>query len=93
MEGKMIVQLPMEDIQKIVSDAPDPVGALGKLNYPWCIVVKGSDEKWYIIPFEDQAECAAKVADYHGSADEVVYVLKNGIPRKSIKVEISVKFR
>ncbi|MBN2258107.1 MAG: hypothetical protein JW704_09810 [Anaerolineaceae bacterium] len=87
----MKVMIPFAEIIKVAEDAGSK--ELRNLMSPWSVVMRDIEGKYYTVAFEDQSGCAGYVAHCHGGEDTVVYVLKNGIPRKSVKIEVKARFR
>lgn len=85
-----VVKIPISNFIKILEDSG--IGALKELNKRWSIVVM--DDGFFTTEgFDDQCSCSDRVAKLHGTSAEVIYVLKNGIPRKNVRIEVKARFR
>lgn len=69
------------------------VEALMELQKPWAVVIREENNTISTKGFDDQGSCAELVANLHGTDAEVVYVLKNGVPRKNVRIEVKARFR
>lgn len=97
-----VVRIPVSDFVKIIEgvrsyqddEAPvTEVEAIKELMNPWAIVVRDVDGSYFTHGFIDHKSCAAKVASFYNTEYQVIHVLKNGIPRKKITVEVNARFR
>jgi hypothetical protein len=85
-----VIKIPVSNLTKILEDSG--IGAIKDLSKQWSIVVV--DDGFFTTEgFDDQCSCSDRVAKLHGTNAEVVYVLKNGIPRKNVRIEVKARFR
>jgi len=99
-----VVKIPLVDIVKIVQDASrydgndgwdgyTSVEALKNMQSPWSVVMRDIEGRYYTASFKEQSDCAAYVASHHGGEDAVVHVLKKGVPRKNVRIDVTARFR
>jgi hypothetical protein len=98
-----VVRIPITEIVKIIegakyqeSDGDHPVtptSVLMELSKPWAIVCRDIEGVYFVQGFEDQKTCSIRVGEFYNTEYTVVYVLKNGIPRKNITIEVKARFR
>lgn len=87
-----VIKVPGEWLVRIVSCGG--VEALQALRKPWAVVIKEAEADLVCVKgFDTQGECSDLVADLHGTDAQVVFVLKRGIPRKNIRIEVRARFR
>jgi hypothetical protein len=87
-----VVHIPIGVIATIASEAGGCVTLLD-LASKWSIIVSASNSL-HVECFDTQEECASRVADLHMDKEQkVLYVLKDGVPRKNIKIEVKARFR
>lgn len=101
--GKHIVRLPIEVIGKIIADAfSAPISencgeecnvnnAIGALGYEWSVVYGLKGGSLRTAGFCEYNDCATFVATQYGTDIEVLYVLKRGVPRKNVKVQVKAR--
>lgn len=83
-----------------------PIGILSTiaLEEGGCVSLIDLASKWSIIAeafnflrvesFETREECALRVGEiYVDKNQKILYVLKDGVPRKNIKVDVKARFR
>jgi hypothetical protein len=59
----------------------------------WSIIIEAFGSLT-VEGFETQEECASRVAELHMDKEQkVLYVLKDGVPRKNVKIEVKARFR
>jgi hypothetical protein len=92
-----IVKIPIEDIIKIVEDVEEgnsKIEALRNLKKPWALIMKDNYGKYFTMGFETRSDCADEVSEcYMNEGFSIVHVLKRGIPRKNITIEVKARFR
>jgi hypothetical protein len=86
-----VIRVPSEWIVKVVESAG--IDGLRNLQSPWAVIIQEESGIVSTSGFEDQPSCSAMVASIHGTDAEAVFVLKNGIPRKNIRIEVTARFR
>lgn len=91
MEEDFVVRVPSEWMIKIFEAGG--VEAIRNLQNPWAVIIQEDSGAILTKGFEDQSSCADLVAKLHGSGAEPIYVLKKGIPRKNVKIEVRARFR
>ncbi len=94
MSESFVVRIPLVDIQKIVEgNGAAAIEALGRLSSPWALVIRDEEGRFVTEGYDDQSECSDRVAKFRGSSSSVLYVLKHGIPRKNVRIEVKARFR
>ena len=100
---KHVVKIPIEVIQKIVLSAQSsPISeecdsdcnvrnALHRLGYKWGVIYQGPDECLYTAGFAEYDDCAEFVANNYGTDTKILYVLRDGVPRKNVKVQVKAR--
>lgn len=97
-----VVRISVGDIIKVIEGANyqsadgkpvTPVSAIRELAKPWAIVCRDVDGTYFTQGFENRESCSQRVADFHNTEYTVIYVLKNGIPRKNITIKVTARFR
>lgn len=100
---KHVVKIPIEVIQKIILDAQNaPVSetcdsdcnvrnALHRLGFKWSVVYSGKDDRLYTAGFSEYDDCSKFVAENYGTDTEILYVLREGTPRKNVKVQVKAR--
>ena len=97
-----VIRIPVNDILSIIKgarynssdDTPvTPELAIQALAKPWAIVARDIDGTFFTEGFEDHKSCAERVASFHSTEYQVIHVLKNGIPRKNVTIEVNARFR
>lgn len=80
-------------------------GAIDKVTYalkaPWCLILAKEDGDtgvdgavtYTVESFDDQSSCAERVAELYSTGIDVVHILKNGVPRRNVRVEVRARFR
>jgi hypothetical protein len=93
MSNEVFVKIPIDMIAEIASGEGGPEILLA-LSSKWAVVLQGKSGQYFTEGFEDQESCAVRVAGLHKDKDlDVRYVLKDGIPRKNVKIEVKAVFR
>ena len=95
-EKELMLKIPYWVIVSIVLDA-EARGVsvlrdtLDALNSKWVIIAKDEEGKYFVQGYVEYDDCASQVAHYHGTEYQVQYVLKNGFPRKNVRVEVKAR--
>lgn len=103
-DGEMhVVKLPIGIIGKIIRDAMSgPIteecdsacmvsNALVSLQYEWSVVYLEKGGRIRAAGFCEYGDCAKFVATQYGTDVEVLYVLKCGVPRKNVRVQVKAR--
>jgi hypothetical protein len=92
MNDNVIVHVPIGILATMASEAGGAISLLS-LSEKWSIIIQALDG-YSIEGFSSQEECANRVAELHMNKEcKVLYVLKDGVPRKNVKIEVKARFR
>ena len=98
-----VVKLPWTVIEKIVVDAQAaPItedcdqdcnvrNALCRLGFKWSIIYSGADGRLSTAGFVEYDDCSEMVAKMYGTETTLQYVLRDGVPRKNVKVQVKAR--
>ena len=102
-QGGQVVKIPVSVIEEIVSDAlKDDVtddcdvscnvkNALHRLTFKWSVIYMDTDAILRTAGFADYDDCASFVAKHYNTTTEIKYVLREGTPRKNVKVQVKAR--
>lgn len=94
-DANFVVRIPLIEIVEILDCIDREVleQAVRDLTRRWCVVFEEKQGALMTKGFDTQSECAEFVSDLYRTEDVVKHVLKNGIPRKNVKIEVKARFR
>lgn len=96
-EKELMLKIPFWVIMRIATDAQgrseknELVNALSALAAKWVIIATDEEGKFFAEGYDEYDACANKVAYFHGTEFSVVYVLRDGSPRKNVRVEVKAR--
>lgn len=98
-----VVKVPISVIEKIILCAQSaPIteecdsdcnvrNAIGALGYKWAVIYDVPENGYRTAGFSEYDDCSQFVADHYNTSVEILYVLREGTPRKNVKVQVKAR--